>query len=170
MKEEYVMLNNFEIHIDSDGVLADFEGFVFSEFGKFMREYNKEKGKFWKRLAWYNDNVKPFFLNLPKMKDADDLVAFCTKNCKNVKVLTATGHTPKDVGEQKTQWYAKHYPHLEVVLVRKSLDKAQYAHEKAILIDDRMKAIGPWRDAGGIGILHKNAKDTIVELQNIIKG
>lgn len=161
--------NRYETFCDSDGVIADFEGFVFKEFDISMHDFNKNKGKFWSRVTWYNDNVKPFFYSLPKMEGADDLIEFGTKHFKHFKILTATGHTPKDVGDQKTRWYQKHYPHLDVILVRKSLDKAQYAHENAILIDDRMKAIGPWRNAGGIGILHKNVKNTIAELQEILK-
>ena len=63
---------------------------------------------------------------------------------------------------------SKHYPEVECIVVRKSPDKAQYAHPKAILIDDRMKSIEPWRAAGGIGILHTSAEDTIAQLQSII--
>ena len=44
-------------------------------------------------------------------------------------------------------------------------DKHKYAAPNHILIDDRMKAIGPWRKAGGIGILHKDTKDTIAKLK-----
>ena len=46
-------------------------------------------------------------------------------------------------------------------------DKAQYASPNAILIDDRSKAIDPWVDMGGIGILHTNTNNTIEQLKQI---
>ena len=37
----------------------------------------------------------------------------------------------------------------------------------AILIDDRLKSIGPWRQKGGIGILHTDANETIRQLKRL---
>jgi hypothetical protein len=45
--------------------------------------------------------------------------------------------------------------------------KAAYAKPNHILIDDREKSIQPWREAGGIGILHTSAADTISQLQKL---
>jgi hypothetical protein len=41
--------------------------------------------------------------------------------------------------------------------------------ENSILVDDTKKKINGWRAAGGIGILHKNTKDTIKQLNEIIE-
>lgn len=38
----------------------------------------------------------------------------------------------------------------------------------AILIDDMPKYVVPWKNAGGIAIFHKTAKESIEELENII--
>ena len=46
-------------------------------------------------------------------------------------------------------------------------DKHEYAAPNHILIDDRDKAILPWREAGGIGILHTSANDTIAQLKEL---
>ena len=54
-----------------------------------------------------------------------------------------------------------------VNLVRKSNDKAAYAAPNHILIDDRSKSIQPWVAAGGIGILHTNAANTIRQLKEV---
>ena len=40
-------------------------------------------------------------------------------------------------------------------------EKAKFAGKNHILIDDLEKNITAWEAAGGIGILHKNANDTI---------
>jgi hypothetical protein len=43
--------------------------------------------------------------------------------------------------------------------------KAKFAAPNHILIDDMEKNITAWEAAGGIGILHKNATDTINTLK-----
>ena len=160
----------YEIFLDSDGVFAGFSELAREKYGKDPDTLTDggEKKKFWQWLTWYDATVEKFFLNLPKIHDADQLMEFLTANFDTPKCLTASGHTPADVKEQKIEWWAKHYPEIECIVVRKSPDKAQYAHPKAILIDDRMKSIEPWRAAGGIGILHTSAEDTIAQLQSII--
>ena len=45
--------------------------------------------------------------------------------------------------------------------------KSNYAKENAILIDDFASNIKRWEAAGGIGILHKNANDTIQQLKQL---
>ena len=49
-----------------------------------------------------------------------------------------------------------------------SVRKAAFAHKKAVLIDDRDKNIDCWVEAGGIGILHTTADNTIKQLNDII--
>ena len=39
-----------------------------------------------------------------------------------------------------------------------------------VLIDDRQSNIDAWESEGGIGILHKNARDTIKELKMLRSG
>ena len=46
-------------------------------------------------------------------------------------------------------------------------DMLEYANEHSILIDDMQKNIDQWKAAGGIGILHTNAKDTIKKLKDL---
>lgn len=161
---------DYDIYIDSDGVLADFSAYCLKHYGS-LPEGLVEKGakaKFWAWVNHHNSTVAPFFRSLPKMKDADELVEFCQSNFHSVKVLTARGNTPSDGEAQKVGWYEEHYPGLECIVVRKSPDKANYAHARSILIDDRSKSIDPWVEAGGIGILHTSAEDTIRQLQEIM--
>jgi hypothetical protein len=42
-----------------------------------------------------------------------------------------------------------------------------FAAEGKILIDDMEQTIREWRNAGGIGILHTSAADTIKELKKL---
>ena len=45
-----------------------------------------------------------------------------------------------------------------------------YAQKKNVLIDDRPKNIEAWEAAGGIGILHTSAADTIDQLKKLRNG
>ena len=99
---------------------------------------------FWSALSRYDKNEQKFFLNLPVMEDAYDLMRFVHQNFKNYFILTASGYTPKDAPEQKKQWIAKVFgPHIRVEVVKRSSDKANFANKNTILIDDRMHSIGP---------------------------
>jgi 5'(3')-deoxyribonucleotidase len=163
------MNNEYKIYIDMDGVVADFDTKAIEiTKGKYKSE-DFSNSQFWKTVYAYNSDVGPFFESVPKMKDADELVNYITKNFKNVKFLTATGTTPKDAPEQKRNWINKYFPGIDVITVVNSSHKAIYANPRSILIDDREKAIDPWRKAGGIGILFKNNSQTISELKQFLK-
>lgn len=160
-------MHRFEIFVDSDGVIADFDGYLLTHFGKSMSDF--PKGQAWAAITHRDKTVEKFFRSLPKMADADVLVTHLRGlPVKSVKVLTACGYTPKDAKEQKIEWYAEQYPGLECIVVSKSPDKAEYAHPYSILIDDRSKSIDPWVAKGGIGILHTSAEDTIAQLTAIL--
>ena len=55
----------------------------------------------------------------------------------------------------------------KAIFVTSGRDKANYAKGN-ILIDDSPENINAWRSAGGIGILHKNAQNTIGELNRYL--
>ena len=73
--------------------------------------------------------------------------------------------------EGKTEWVSKWlspYPE-EIIMTH---DKHEYAlrdGKTGILIDDMPKYYMPFKEHGGIVIVHKNIKDTIKELEEIIK-
>lgn len=159
--------SGYTVAIDLDGVLADFDAKVYEVFNKRIAEIPKRD--LWNGISKYNKTVEPFFETLPAMNDYKTLVTFVDNNFGEWFILTATGNTPKDAGEQKKRWVAKVLsPRINVVTVRKSEEKAKYANENTILVDDRAKSIDPWVAAGGIGILHTSAQKTITELEKYI--
>lgn len=157
---------DFDIYVDSDGTIADLEAYIVKALGKRIADF-QPKGRFWQAFTWHDKHVEKIFRNLPKMEDADVLMDFLRSNYVSVKILTACGTTPSDAAQQKVEWFAEHYPGVECIVVTKSPDKAQYAHPRAVLIDDRAKSIDPWVAAGGIGILHTSAEDTILQLSKL---
>lgn len=158
---------SYELYIDSDGVIADFDSKSVEILGG-KQIHEVPKGTLWAKINQYDKEVEPFFESLDLMPGAKRLIDFALGNFDTVKILTATGFTPANGGEQKIRWYARHFPGLEVIVVKKSPDKAQYAHPRAILVDDRSKSIDPWLSAGGIGILHTSVGNTIATLKGFI--
>lgn len=155
---------DFDVYLDSDGLLADFDFLAREILGNRTIE-SVPKGTLWAAVERHGS----FFESLPVMENAEVLVDFVLNNFSRVAVLTASGYTPKDAPEQKRRWYAKHFPQLTTIhVVDKSPDKAAFAHQRAILVDDRRKSLDPWIAAGGIGIFHTSVEDTIEQLQALL--
>lgn len=159
--------SKYVVSLDMDGVLADFDAKVKEIFGKSPSQIPSRE--LWVGISRFDKEVEPFFENLPMMGDAKKLINFVDQNFVEWNILTASGYTPKNVAEQKKKWAGKVIsPKVDVIVVKKSDEKANYASSNTILVDDRMKSIGPWRKAGGIGILHTSADETIKELEQFI--
>ena len=160
--------NDYHIYVDLDGVLAD----LHTEIERVLDIKITMSGgdtdwdnadEIWKRLRELDE---PNFSNLNKLPDADKLWKYVLKYSPNI--LTATGHPSKRNAQQKVGWVEKNLSgYNQIYTVVASRLKAQYAWPDTILIDDRMKSIGPWRQKGGIGILHTSADETIKELKKL---
>ena len=158
------MIRNISLKIDLDGVLVDFDGALRDRFGMNMRDHRKQV---WGKIAYYNDNVAPWFYSLPKMADADVLWAFIIANFEDYSILSACGTTPRDAAGQKRAWVGENLGYdVKANIVKSGSDKAVFAHSTSLLIDDREKVINPFLKAGGMGILHTSAEDTISQLQS----
>ena len=70
----------------------------------------------------------------------------------------------------KVEWIKKYVdPSVVVNCTFTGSQKAAYAQKKNVLIDDRPKNIEAWEAAGGIGILHTSAAETIEQLKKLRK-
>lgn len=152
----------YKIFLDVDGVMADFYKWAEETIG----EHPKDEKEFWDKVKHYANehSDKPIWGCLELTPDAMELWDYVKKY--NPVFLTSTGTwKPDKADKEKREWLHKHFPGVDVITVRTSKLKAECADEKSILIDDRIKSVWPWREAGGIGILHKNAKETIEQLK-----
>jgi len=167
--------NKYEIFVDLDGVLFDFDAGVNNMFKALhinkthsQQRYNTDsnyRSKMWSSIAKFQKDHTGFWESLPLMSDAKELWNYVSKYPH--EILTATGQPHFKSGEQKERAVKKHFGSVKVNLVRNTADKAKFAQPDRILIDDRKKAIDPWIKAGGIGILHKSADLTIKELKKL---
>jgi hypothetical protein len=150
------------IYLDMDGVLTDFAKAFKNTAGFDVKDSNvgdndsvyiilqNVSEEFWSKMAW--------------MPDGKELWNYVKK--LNVVICS----TPIDndacrVGKRK--WCRDNLgAQIKVIL---TAEKEKYANPNNILIDDREKVIKKWVKAGGISILHKNAKDTIKQLKKILE-
>ena len=160
------------IFVDMDGVLADFlKGVESPEYighpltndAKGHTEYDDRKEEL---------TNKRLFANLPPMVDMYDLIAYI-RHCETPwEILTAAGAGNRElVVYDKNEWIKRYVdPTIPVTCTFTGTQKAAYAFEGNVLIDDREKNIKAWEDAGGIGILHTSARETINALKSLRNG
>lgn len=167
----------FELYIDLDGVLADFSrGMTVAlqevHGGNEVHQENQYEAcpryrrKMWYTVEVYQGNGGELWYDLELMEDALILWEYIKPH--NPQILSATGDPRFQAEPQKRRWVAEKFgEHVVVNLTRKAAEKSRHAASHRILIDDKMKAIDPWRDRGGIGVLHTSAADTIRQLQEL---
>lgn len=151
------------LYLDMDGVIADFH----KEYDKI--DPNREDRKRF-RTAVIEDRI---FEKLDFMPDAQELLNYVSKlNGVTVQMLTSVGtHDPfqgNSAKEQKLNWLNKKNIPWKANFVQDKGQKAVYANATSILIDDSIGCINPFNEAGGYGILHTSASDTIAKLHNTI--
>lgn len=156
-----------KIYLDADGVIADFDKKVEEITGQPI--CNLHKSKMWASIKKYNSGGGRFWYDLDYMADGLQLIEYVQSLNIPYEILTATGYEPTS-GPDKIQWFGERLPDVPVNLVTKSADKAKFASPNVILIDDRLHSITPWNDAGGIGILHTNTSNTILIIEELLKG
>jgi len=158
-----------KIYCDMDGVLTDFHRM---EKEMFLNQWNKDHNTNIKSGWEFEDEYssKRFWNEIKKCgiefwsemhwtKDGKYLWNFL-QNYDNVNILSKPSRDPLSK-KGKIIWCQRELG-IKPIL---SFNKKEYANEKSILIDDLEKNINEWEHAGGIGILHKNTKDTIKELK-----
>ena len=156
-----------QIFLDQDGVLADFESGLTKALGykvdlKDKKDvYDAEKRKL---------TAQRLFRNLDPLPDAWKLVDYCMNSGIHTEILTAAGTVNRTlVIRDKIDWIRRYIsPYWIIIPTFKGSQKAAFAHKKAVLIDDRQRNIDTWVEAGGIGILHKTADETIEQLDYLI--
>ena len=148
------------IFLDMDGVLVDFDGEFERNHG--ILPYKLPRQELWQIVL----DTKDYWVNLPKLKDADELVNYLNKF--GFKILTGLPQYGFDKAEvEKKKWLLNHYGIKEGVICCLSKDKQQYGQKGDILIDDRLPNIERWVEMGGIGILHTSTEDTIKQLKEL---
>jgi 5'(3')-deoxyribonucleotidase len=155
-----------------DGVLVDLASRAKDLFDIELTGHRKIRDKakealFWTNVtAMYVQGKGQLWRPAAPMSDMTTLWDFIKRY--NPTICTSRGKIPQGADE-KRQWVEEHLePTPPVIVVDSGSKKAQYATPTSILIDDTHHVIEKFRAAGGIGILHTSAADTIRQLKEII--
>lgn len=120
-----------------------------------------------KRYDIVYQNSPQFYENMSWMEDGRYLYNF-VKDLNTELLSHAERHEGDDnrVFNGKIEWLKKHGVTLKPNIVSNRDDKAKFATENAILIDDRKDNCDEFVQAGGNAILHTSAHDTIDQLKS----
>jgi 5'-nucleotidase len=158
-----------EVYLDMDGVLADF----FTEYAKLA---GIESGNYRDIPPAKTDPTlqkmvgTDFFARLPKLRNADQLVAMIVKLYGHYHICSSPLRGDYENSEaQKKVWIQKHLnpqPNDIVITPNKAKWAKQVDGTPNILIDDRGSNISAWEAAGGIGIKYQADEDGLDVIVN----
>lgn len=148
------------IYVDMDGVIADFYKRYHDMFN-IAPEDARYKEQFSSNFPRFIETQQ--FATLDLMPDARELLNFLDKLDIPKEILSSTARPENDasISMQKARWLATHNISYKANFVPGKQHKYHYATPNSIIIDDTRSVIEDWNKAGGIGIHHKNAKETI---------
>ncbi len=150
-----------------DGVLSDFEKRFVELYGEDALKLRDRKNftKFWPEFIQSKQ-----FEHLDWFPGGQELLKYLKQFNVEIEILSSSGGVKHHdlVKEQKKVWLKKngiaYHPHI----VPGRRRKKEYAKKNIILIDDTEDVIAEFNKAGGIGILHRDVKDTIKTLDTLL--
>jgi PAS domain-containing protein len=168
LEENKVM--DYKIYVDMDGVVADFDQRFKDLSGIGPREFEEKYGKdaFWDFIDEGENKLK-FWVGIPPMSDAKQLIDFVSNY--DYEMLTAPSIKKQSL-MGKGLWMINQtknglFPFKPKINYKSAKNKKDFAAPNHILIDDREDTINSWNAAGGIGILHTSAANTISQLKKL---
>lgn len=159
------------IHMDLDGVLADFDKFVLDNMG---RTFEHQSGPADKQMWDFLASVDNLYFKLEPTPYALELWDLVKSTGANIEVLTAIPRRTSmpSAQQDKIDWVTKYFGEgINVKIGPFSRDKWKHAKPNDILIDDRTDNIEDWSTKGkGIGILHiyNDFEDTKLKLSRYL--
>ncbi len=150
---------DYKIYCDMDGVLVDFDKGYKELTGK-EASFDTPKEEFW---APIQKAGAAFWIKLKWMPDGKQLWNYIKPY--NPQLLSAPSRDESSkIG--KFVWVKREMPGTKLIL-RQAERKQEFATPNSILIDDRKDNIERWIAAGGKGIHHTSAADTIQQLKDL---
>lgn len=145
----------YKIYCDLDGVLIDFAKGYKDLTGHELDGEHRNDTDFWDPI---NKAGYDFWINLEWIEpDGHTLWDFIAPY---KPIILSAPSRQNESRVAKHDWVKRELPGTELIL-RSAKHKKDFAEPNAILIDDRKDNVDGWIEAGGIGILHTSASETI---------
>jgi 5'-nucleotidase len=151
------------LFIDLDGVMADFDLYYETLYGKHPSQVDDD-------MMWgFIHSADRFFFNLPVCEGAPEF----WDEVRHLNPIFLSACPQKNyalIAKQKHEWVRKHLCKDSLILpVRGGANKCLFLQNPGdILIDDFEKNIKPWRAMQGIGILHTDFESTRQQLEAVL--
>ncbi|KKM77355.1 hypothetical protein LCGC14_1370950 [marine sediment metagenome] len=156
---------DYKLFVDLDGVLVDWHR-TLRELTGIENLNDLPKKEFWRAVGIAAKKGRKLWYESEKTHDADQLWDYVKGY--DPTILTAGATSIKSSYQEKRDWVRDNLgSEWKVIVVDGGREKYKYAAPNHILIDDRSVSVDPWVDAGGIGILHTSAKNTIENLKEL---
>ena len=153
------------IYLDMDGVIADFDKKYIELHGMTPREAEKNK----KFDHYFNEFIEQKgFQTLDLLPGATEGLTFLRKHLTvPTQILSSTANEARydEISKQKKIWLETHGITFTPNFVPGKRHKWKFAAPDKIIIDDTESVINQWKEAGGIGILHKDWMTTLAILR-----
>ena len=153
------------IYLDMDGVIADFV----KRYKELYRMEPKEAEKKKEFNKFFDEFIATKqFETLDLMPGAMDGLTFLRKHLTvPTQILSSTANETRydEISKQKLIWLNTHGVTFSANFVPGKRHKYKFAGPDKIIIDDTESVINQWKEAGGIGILHKDWVTTLAILK-----
>lgn len=166
-------LKSYQLYCDMDGVLCDFDAQFDHYFGMSPKEYIQERGEKAFETAVEEGGIE-FWSEMPWFPGSQDM---WKKISKYGTIILSSPSNFSKAKEGKKLWIEKNLnPKPKEIIFKQTGDKhtilsgkGKEEIKKSVLIDDYGVNLKPWIAMGGVGIKHKNEKDTSHILQQLDK-
>jgi hypothetical protein len=157
-----------KLYLDMDGVLCNFEKRFTDLYGKDALG-SRDRKNF--TTNWPNFIMDGNFESLEWFPGGKELLNFIQNETNwEVEILSSSGGEKfhSEVAAQKVMWLCDKGIPYKANIVPGRKHKTAYATPETILIDDTEDIIVNFNAAGGLGILHKDANETLAKLRTLL--
>lgn len=157
-----------KIHVDMDGVVADFDGHYLRLFGVKPTRWPDPDNVDWDRVR----SRQNFFRTIPLMHDAEVLLRGVIATDLPWGMLTGVPKSVNEASNEKHDWIKAASQKMRMpapsVICCPARDKYKHGKPGDILIDDYLKYKDRWVAMGGIFVHHTSAESSLHKLHDAL--
>ena len=151
-----------KVYIDSDGVLADFEGWIRKYDPELLHPVYKTAIKHMSEAFRVSEVIDRGLIEFIK-NNKDAYVLTAVPSIEHIEPYNDTDYSSEAIQNifihNKRIWFESvGIPLEQVIIVTRRSDKVKYSNSEALLIDNYEKNCKEWRESGGTAVLFTREK------------